>query len=136
MVLRLPQKKSATMSKDMALKVLGLSQTKGNKKQKKITELSEDEILGAFQQECHSLSKFVLRKHISSSFLFPALEGRSSDLQNCHEAYQVLVKVIRAKNNFLKRAEAKKEKQNQIMGQVEKASSIWKQQSSLINNKV
>ena len=131
MLLSLPQKKSATMSKDMALKVLGLSQTRGNKKQKKVTELSEDEILGAFQQECHSLSKFIFRKHIFSSFLFPALEGRSSDLQNCHEAYQVLVKVIRAKNNFLKRAEAKKEKQNQIMGQVEKASSIWKQSKVL-----
>ena len=47
------------------------------------------------------------------------MEGRSSDLQNCHEAYQVLLKVMRAKNNFMKKAVAKREKQIKIMGQVE-----------------
>ena len=72
------------MSKDMALKVLGLSHTRGNKKQKKVTELSEDEILGAFQQECHSLSKFDLRKHIFILIIFISSSGgqvfRSAEL--------------------------------------------------------
>ena len=63
-----------------------------------------------------------------------AVAGKSADLQNCHEAYQVLLKVLRAKNNFMKKAEAKKEKQIKVMGQVEKASSIWKHQNTLINN--
>ena len=62
------------------------------------------------------------------------MEGRSSDLQNCHEAYKVLLKVLRAKNNFMKKAVVKREKQIKIMGQVEKASSIWRRQSSLITN--
>ena len=30
-------------------------------------------------------------------------------MQDTHEAYQVLVKVIRAKNNFIKKAKAKRE---------------------------
>ena len=48
------------MSKDMALKVLGLGQGKEQKKPKKITDYSEGEILGAFQQECQTLRKFDL----------------------------------------------------------------------------
>ena len=62
------------------------------------------------------------------------MEGWSSDLQNCDEAYQVLLEVLRAKNNFMKKAVAKREKQIKIMGQVEKASSIWRRRSSLITN--
>ena len=55
---RIPDKRPAAMSKDKALKVLGLGQAKGEKKPKKITEFSENEIQGAFQQECHTLRKF------------------------------------------------------------------------------
>ena len=54
-------------------------------------------------------------------------------LQDVHEAYQVILKIIKAKNNFKAKAEAKKEKQIKIMGQVEKASAIWKRRSSLLN---
>ena len=45
-------------------------------------------------------------------------------MQECHEAYQVLVKVIRAKNTFLKKSKAKKEKQVRIM---EEASVVWEE---------
>ena len=51
---------AAAMSKDKALTVLGLGQGKGQKKPKKVTDYSEQEILGAFQQECQTLSKFYL----------------------------------------------------------------------------
>ena len=50
------EKKIASMSKDRALQVLGLNQEKGQKQLKKVTDFSEDEILGAFQQECQTLS--------------------------------------------------------------------------------
>ena len=56
---------------------------------------------------------------------FSAAAGSSVDLQNCHEAYQVLVKVIRADNDFARKAVEKKEKQIRIMGQMEKVSSVW-----------
>ena len=54
-------------------------------------------------------------------------------MQNCHEAYQVLLKVIKAKNNFMKKAKAKKEKQERVLGQVEEASQRWTRKSSLLN---
>ena len=75
MLHRLPQKRSATMSKDMALRVLGLSQARGTKKQKKVTDLSEDEILGAFQQECHTLRKFILMGEIVTFKSFISSSG-------------------------------------------------------------
>ena len=37
------------------------------------------------------------------------------ELQTCHEAYQVLSKVVRAKNTFMKKAKSKKEKQVRIL---------------------
>ena len=49
-------------------------------------------------------------------------------MQTCHEAYQVLSKVIRAKNNFLKKAKAKKAKQVRIM---EQASVVWEKRDLL-----
>ena len=57
---RIPVKMAASMSKDKAMTVLGLGQGKGQKKPKKITDYSEEEIIGAFQQECQTLSKFYL----------------------------------------------------------------------------
>ena len=54
----MPDKRPSAMTKDMALKVLGLVQAKGQKKPKKISDYSEGEILGAFQQECQILRKF------------------------------------------------------------------------------
>ena len=62
------------------------------------------------------------------------MTGKSSQLQNCHEAYQVLLRVIRAKNNFMRKAKEKREKQEKIMGQVEHASKIWRRDSSLLND--
>ena len=51
---------ASAMSKDKALQVLGLGQGKGQKKPKKVTDYSEEEIIGAFQQECQTLGKFYL----------------------------------------------------------------------------
>ena len=65
--------------------------------------------------------------------LFQASKGKVRELQNCHEAYQVLLKVIKAKNNFMKRSKAKKEKQARVMVQVEEASQRWIRRSSLLN---
>ena len=62
-----------------------------------------------------------------------ASKGNVSQLQNCHEAYQVLLKVIKAKNNFMKKAKAKKEKKVRIMESVEKVSEEWIRRSSLLN---
>ena len=50
------------------------------------------------------------------------------ELQTCHEAYQVLSKVIRAKNTFLKKAKTKKEKQVRIM---EQATVFWEKRNLL-----
>ena len=59
---------------------------------------------------------------------FPANQGKVRELQTCHEAYQVLSKVIGAKNNFLKKAKAKKAKQVRIM---EQASVVWEKRDLL-----
>ena len=48
------------MSKDTALNVLGLSQGKEQKKKTQVNDYSEDEIIGAFQQECQTLCKINL----------------------------------------------------------------------------
>ena len=63
--------------------------------------------------------------NIASTNNDSAISGQSVELQNCHEAYQVLVKVIRTDNSFARKAMEKKEKQIQIMGHVEKVSSVW-----------
>ena len=65
--------------------------------------------------------------------IISAKTGDMKVLQDVHEAYQVISKILKAKNNFKAKAEAKKEKQIKIMGQVEKASAIWKRRSSLLN---
>ena len=59
---------------------------------------------------------------------FQASQGKVKELQNCHEAYQILSKVIRAKNTFLKKAKAKKAKQVRIM---EQASVVWEKRDLL-----
>ena len=46
--------------------------------------------------------------------LFTVIKGESSKMQSCHEAYQVLFKVIKAKNNFMRRARDTLEKQSKI----------------------
>ena len=55
-------------------------------------------------------------------------------MQSCHEAYQVLLKVIRAKNNFMRKAREKREKEAKIKTQVEAVSNIWQRKSKLIND--
>ena len=62
------------------------------------------------------------------------MTGKSAQLQNCHEAYQVLLRVIRAKNNFLKKAKEKREKEAKVMGQVEEVSKVWRRRSPLLND--
>ena len=47
-----------------------------------------------------------------STYLFSATQGKSSEMQTCHEAYQVLLKVIRAKNKFIRNAAAAREQLN------------------------
>ena len=61
-------------------------------------------------------------------------KGESSKMQSCHEAYQILLKVIRAKNNFMRKAREKREKEAKIKTQVEAVSSIWQRKSKLIND--
>jgi len=51
------QKKIAPMSKEKALKILGLYQEEVAKNQKKVTDFTEDEILGAFTEESQKLGK-------------------------------------------------------------------------------
>ena len=119
------------MTKDQALKTLGLvqtAQTKGGKvnKPKNATDYSEDEITLAFQRESKSLSKKKCCFVSVKSKCFPASQGKVRELQTCHEAYQVLSKVIRAKNSFLKKTKAKK--QVRIM---EQTSVVWEKRNLL-----
>ena len=52
------------------------------------------------------------------------------ELQGCHEAYQILIKVIRAKNNFMKRAAVKREHKEKVEKEVQKVGLAWKGRSS------
>lgn len=51
---------TVNMSKDMAMKTLGLSGAQGSKKPKSIADYSEDEIYQAFQGQFQQLSKYLL----------------------------------------------------------------------------
>ena len=80
------------------------------------------------------MSRIYLNCTFEWSILFTVTKGESSKMQSCHEAYQVLLKVIRAKNKFMLKAKEKREKQTKIQNQVEQVSSIWQRKSKLIND--
>ena len=69
-------------------------------------------------------------------FFVLATTGKSAELQNCHEAYQVLLKVIRAKNTFLRKAREKREKQAREMATAQQASDVWRRKSPLVNDSI
>ena len=59
-----------------------------------------------------SLTLLDVKLVLISTYLFSATQGKSSEMQTCHEAYQVLLKVIRAKNKFIRKAAAAREQLN------------------------
>ena len=78
-------------------------------------------------EEMHVSSRLKHESH------FLATQGKSSELQSCHEAYQVLVRVIRAKNTFIRKAAERRGKQNNTQIDVVKASQSWRKTNTLIN---
>ena len=100
--------KNAVMDKDTALKTLGLLNTSGGvTKPRDIRDYSEDEILKAFQKQCTRLSKYALWFYYMkfNKFSSQAQAGKMIELQDCHEAYQVLLKVVKAHGNKKKEKE-------------------------------
>ena len=96
------------MDKDTALKTLGLLNTSGGvTKPRDIRDYSEDEILKAFQKQCTRLSKYALWFYYMkfNKFSSQAQAGKMIELQDCHEAYQVLLKVVKAHGNKKKEKE-------------------------------
>ena len=92
--------KGAAISSDDALAILGFTNVAGKvSKPRHISEYTEDEVLTAFQTQCKTLSILKLQNtnqsiHIVIS-IFSARDGNFGKLQDCHEAYQVLVKIIK-----------------------------------------
>ena len=114
------------MSHDVAMKVLGLTGgSKTNKGvNKRVEDFTEEEVLDAFQAESEAHSKVfrVIHVMISSS----ARKGEIQELQATHEAYQVLVKVIRAKNTFIKKTAQKREENIKKAEHAAVAASVFK----------
>ena len=50
-------------------------------------------------------------------------------LQETHEAYQVIVKVIKAKNSFIRKATDKKEEREKVTSQANMMASVFKKKS-------
>ena len=76
----LSQKKDGQMSKETAMKILGLAHTAGKvTKPRSITDYTEDEILVAFQAECKSLSRIMI-SHLKLHFYFQLTR---ESLQSC-----------------------------------------------------
>ena len=88
------------MTSAKAMKIMGINQvvTKNNSVSKKLEEYSEDEITLAFQKTSAMHSKYdsCYYKSLLSILPFPARKGDLQNLQDTHEAYQVLVKEVRA----------------------------------------
>ena len=101
------------MSKDMALKVLGLCQGKGQKKPKKITDYSEDEILGAFQTECHALRKFNFMNNFLSN----------SHPYSCTRPVYRLTELSRGIPSSIESAEGQEQLHEESRGQERKANT-------------
>ena len=93
------------------MSLLGLSlSTEGKKKKpKQATDYSEDELLDAFRETCTLIGqnsayfKFQLYFCILDE---EAVPGHNTSKMDVHEAYQVLLKVIKAKNKFLMKTKA------------------------------
>ena len=88
------------MTSAKAMKIMGINQviTKNNSVSKKLEEYTEDEITLAFQKTSAMHSKYDCGyfTSLSSILFFPARKGDLQNLQDTHEAYQVLVKEVRA----------------------------------------
>jgi len=84
------------MTKDAAMSVLGLKlTTEGkNKKTLKLTDYSEDELLIAFRETCAVIDD-------------EEEKNKNVTKIEAHEAYQVLLRILRAKNKFLKKISSK-----------------------------
>jgi len=90
------QPRKSAMSHDTALKLLGLSGGENKTKagvSRTVEDFTEQEVTKAFQGECQT----------------QALRGETGKMRDTHEAYQVILKVIRAKNRFLRRRTARRE---------------------------
>ena len=101
------RQRNVAMDKDVALRTLGLTNVVEGKvtKPKSISEYTEDEILGAFQSQCARYSKYpvlILINYYSflhyDNYNYSAREGKFAELQDCHEAYQVLSKFIKERD--------------------------------------
>ena len=62
-------------------------------------------------------------------FLPSARKGEMQALQETHEAYQVIVKVIRAKNSFIRAATDKMEEREKVASQARLVASVFKKKS-------
>jgi len=90
------QPRKSAMSHDTALKLLGLSGGQNKTRagvSRTVEDFTEQEVIKAFQGECQT----------------QALRGETGKMRETHEAYQVILKVIRVKNRFLRRRTARRE---------------------------
>ena len=86
------------ISSDDALAILGFTNIAGKvSKPRHISEYTEDEVLTAFQTQCRTLSilQNIKCKTKHPYCIFSAKDGNFGKLQDCHEAYQVLLKIIK-----------------------------------------
>ena len=123
----IPTKAPDKMSHDVAMKVLGLAGGAKTKKgvNKRVEDFTEEEVLEAFQTESEAHSKLVIHV-IHAIFSSSARKGEFQELQATHEAYQVLVKVIRAKNTFIKKTAQKREENIKKAEHAAVAASVFK----------
>ena len=75
-----PEPEAGRMTKDQALKTLGLASTTGGKmkKPRPVADYSEDEITLAFQKESKSLSKKIYRVVVSFKISFSSKHPRGN----------------------------------------------------------
>ena len=91
------------MSKDVAMDILGMNLSVGRKTPRKLIDYSEEELMAKFQIKCTALRK-TMPYCFLCIFLSSSETGdnpKNHCMQDVHEAYQILLKVIKAKIMFI-----------------------------------
>ena len=110
---------------------LGLNLCKGRKTPRQLIDYSEEELTKIFEKKCKAIRKdpgSYFLGVLCFSYLGNGNNPKDHSMHDVHEAYQMLLKVIKTKNMFLSNFQKKKPVDSKE--QVSKAALIFKKKAT------
>ena len=120
------------------MELFGLNHKIGSTKSETLTDISEEDLKATFQERCKTFGKQPVTTYninISNSASIGEKKCKGIELQDIHEAYQLLLKIVKARIMFSEKLEdlrgsqlpeIKEEKEKTKVKNVSKAASMFR----------